>query len=193
MKYFNFEHVKEVRVVGLSDFELVVDAHQDGDASSIVLSGTSARPVAVVDDDDVITVHGQDGAPSRAKRPLTMTGTFVTSILPIPLIAVPRQPLRIRYGGTGEPPVSIEVALPLGQRVVLRGPFGTVTTAAPRERKGRYHEHLVSTTTQRMAREMLNEARSARGSGTLGEAIRAHSLEQEAQRILNRDRRKRRR
>lgn len=188
LKYFEFDHVKEVRVVGLFDFELIVDAHQDGDASSIVATGENARAIAVLNDEDVVTVHGPNDGLPRDDRPLEMSGTFITGNFPIPLIPVPRQPLRIRYGGTGEAPVRIELSLPPGQRVTLRGPFHTVTTAAPRERAGEPHEELVSEVTRRRARAMMARAREARLTGSLAGAVRAHALEQEAQRILDRDR-----
>lgn len=136
MKSFDFDRVKEVRIDGLFNFELVVDAHQDGDASSVVISGSAATSVDVQSEGGVVSVHGQDAPPARGSKSVSMTGMFITGNVAIPVVFVPKEPLRVRYGDFGEAPVTIEVALPPGQRVVLHGPFQTVTTAAPRQRAG---------------------------------------------------------
>jgi hypothetical protein len=184
MKIFELDHVKEFHVLGLLDFELIVDAHQDGRAWAVVVSGSNVNSVAVQTDDDVARVQGLDDVSPREKRPVSMSGTFVTGNLPIPLIAVPKRPLRIRYGGDGEAPVTIEVSLPPGQRIILRGAFGTVTTAAPSVRTGAPHGNHVPAASRERARKLLAQARVARRNGSLTAAIRAHEKEEEARRLL---------
>ncbi|HEX7708611.1 MAG TPA: hypothetical protein VF701_19275 [Thermoanaerobaculia bacterium] len=184
MKSFELEQVKEVHVLGLLDFELIVDAHQDGRAWAVVLSGSNADSVAVRSDGEVARVQGLDDVSPRTKRAMSMSGTFVTGNLPIPLIAVPKRPLRIRYGGVGEPAVTIEVSLPPGQRIVLRGAFGTVNTAAPSVRTSEPHGNYVPAASRERARKLLAQARDARRNGSLTAAIRAHEKEEEARVLL---------